>query len=149
MATSIEKIRMLVELEDQKVSDAVQVLKNSQSQHEAEANQLVALENYLVELQQSVKTSGTGLHPTQLASKHAFLDKLHKAVVAQEKEVESAKSAEEEARQLWIEKRSRMQALEKLLLRLEKSEIKRLNHAEQKLLDELSAQNFIKNHAHS
>jgi len=58
--------------------------------------------------------------------------------------VSDLKRDADKAQEVWIEKRARLQAFEKLLVKLNKNESKRLDKIEQRMLDELSVQTFLK-----
>jgi len=76
----------------------------------------------------------------QMLSTHAFVGKLHQAILAEEAKTQGFKEVVERAKEAWVTKRARLQALQKLLEKLKKNKQACLDKQEQRFLDELASQ---------
>lgn len=144
MSTSIDKIEMLIQIENKTVEEARHAFQFVQNQYLSEQQQYESLKAYQAEYLASLTQPDHPIHPSQLVSKQAFLDKLNNAIKSQSMTVSDLKRDADKAQEVWIEKRARLQAFEKLLVKLNKNESKRLDKIEQRMLDELSVQTFLK-----
>ncbi|MBN2864675.1 MAG: flagellar export protein FliJ [Thiotrichales bacterium] len=140
MSSRIEKIQTLVELSEAEESKALETFSTVQSQFHEHLDQLDALRSYVDDYahQNLDKT----LSSIQMLSTQAFVGKLHHAIENESSKTERFKEVVEKAREAWIEKRSRVKALQNLLLKLKQNRQASLDKQEQNFLDDLSSQAF-------
>ena len=144
MQQRIERMQKIVELAQQELDEAATVFRSLEQQYESEQAQLVQLRQYLSEYIEQ-QTSGEGSTLQQLKSTNAFMDKLNKAINHQVEQIQQTDQSVQEAREIWVEKRVREQALVKLTEKLQSKHSQALSRVEQKMLDELSALKFASN----
>ncbi|MDG6777636.1 flagellar export protein FliJ [Thiomicrorhabdus sp. zzn3] len=145
MSSRIQKIQTLVGLAESEEDKAVKTLAELQGQYQLHAQQLEMLRSYVSDYSPCSTANGSTIQPIQVLSTQAFINKLQDAITAESQKVDDLAHTVERARDMWLEKRSRLKALQKLLLRLEKDEQARINRAEQRFLDELSSQSSYRN----
>lgn len=145
MSSRIQKIQTLVGLAESDEDKAVKTLAELQGQYQLHLQQLEMLHSYVSEYSPCSTSNGASLQPIQVLSTQAFINKLQDAIKAEGQKVDELAQTVERAKDMWLEKRSRLKALQKLLLRLEKDEQARINRAEQRFLDELSSQSSYRN----
>lgn len=143
MSSRIEKIQTLVELAEVEEDKALQTFSTIQGQFQDHLQQLETLRSYINEYSHS--SSQSTISPVQMLSTQAFVSKLHHAVTEEENKTDGFRDVMERAREAWVEKRSRSQALNKLLLKLKQTHQARLDKQEQRFMDELSGQTFTRN----
>ncbi|WFE68998.1 flagellar export protein FliJ [Thiomicrospira sp. R3] len=135
------RIKTLVELAEQDVDKAQLTLKELRLNLEFTAQQLNDLKSYRNEYMARLTASGHIL-PIQLQTTQAFINKLNLAIEGQQKQLSSMEEMLEQAQQQWLDKRIRLQALDKVYQNLVRQEIKAADRTEQKMLDELAAQDY-------
>lgn len=141
LKTRITKIQTLVELAEIEEEKAAKTFAELQGQYKQHLEQLEALHSYVNEYNLSGGTSQV-LQPIQVLSTQAFLDKLRHAIQAESERTETLLATVERAREVWFEKRTRLQALQKLVEKLQNSHRTELDRKEQRFLDELASQSF-------
>ena len=140
MSSRIEKIQTLVELSEAEESKALETFSTLQSQFHDHLNQVEVLRSYVNDYgQQSLDKP---LSAIQMLSTQAFVGKLHSAVESESLKTEQFKEVLERSREAWIDKRARVKALQKLLLKLKQNRQTVLDKQEQNFLDDLSSQAF-------
>ena len=124
--SKLERLRVLADLakdELDKAQDVFVAVRGQRDGHQAQLDSLLEYHaDYVGQLTKSRDTS-----VTQLQTMQAFLDEV----------VEKAHAE-------WLEKRVRHKSLEKLCQKIEKDHHARLEKQEQKLLDELASQRFVR-----
>ena len=140
MSSRVEKIETLVDLAEAEESRALETFSTLQGQFQDHLSQLESLHSYVDDYanQNLQKT----ISSVQMLSTQAFVGKLHHAIASEESKTEGFREVMERSREAWTDKRSRVKALQKLLLRLKKSKQACLDKQEQGFLDELSSQAF-------
>lgn len=138
--------RMLkvVEMATVELDKVAQEFQTIQSNYQAESNQLESLKSYQQEYLQRLKSSETTTLQ-QLNRVQVFLEKLNQAVINQNNLVKKLAEQAEIAKQAWVEKKLRKQALEKVYQKLKKDHQVKLDKQEQRMLDDLSSQMFVRN----
>lgn len=138
--------RMLkvVEMATVELDKVAQEFQAAQSNYQAESNQLESLKSYQQEYLQRLKSSETTTLQ-QLNRVQVFLEKLNQAVINQNNLVKKLAEQAEIAKQAWVEKKLRKQALEKVYQKLKKDHQVKLDKQEQRMLDDLSSQMFVRN----
>ncbi|MBF6058377.1 flagellar export protein FliJ [Thiomicrorhabdus heinhorstiae] len=143
MKEEIQRWEKIVELAQQEVDRAAQVFASLQAQWQEAQNQLLSLRNYQQEYQQATPLN-TALQIQQLQSKALFMHKVNQAVQAQSQQVDTLNERVQKGREIWVEKRARLKALQTLLDNKRRSWQEKLDKREQKMLDELAAKNAHK-----
>ena len=138
--------RMLkvVEMATVELDKVAQEFQTAQSNYQAESNQLESLKSYQQEYLQRLKSSETTTLQ-QLNRVQVFLEKINQAVINQNNLVKKLAEQAEIAKQAWVEKKLRKQALEKVYQKLKKDHQVKLDKQEQRMLDDLSSQMFVRN----
>ncbi len=125
------------------LDETAKILQAVQSQLQAEENQLDSLKGYqseyLTKLRSNETTTLQHLNRVQ-----AFLEKLNQAVGHQEGQIQQLEASLDHAKLTWTEKRVRVQALEKVHAKLAKNHLATLEKQEQKMLDDLASQSFLR-----
>jgi flagellar FliJ protein len=146
MANRVERVQKLVELAEMESDKAAQTLALLQEQHATAVEQYNALLGYEQEYAQN-PVSQTSITPIQLQTHFTFGEKLNQALFAQVKQVEESNKMADLAQEAWIEKHTRVKALQALLKKIEKSQVAEFNKQEQKLTDELALQKSLINNS--
>lgn len=142
MSSRIQKIVTLVELAEAEEKKALETFSTVQEQFQQHLEQLAALRSYVNDYaNQNLEKTIT---PVQMLSTQAFVGKLHHAIQSEDAKTAGFSEVIERAREAWIDKRSRLQALQKLLTRLKQNQQASLDKQEQSFLDELSSQAFTR-----
>ncbi|MDG6773342.1 flagellar export protein FliJ [Thiomicrorhabdus sp. ZW0627] len=144
MTSRIQKIQTLVDLAEIEEERSAKTFAEIQAQHKHHLQQLEMLKTYVEEYSQANVSKGQTFQPIQMLSTQAFVAKLQHAVQAESDKVDEFSKMVERAREAWLEKRTRMNALKKLHGKLVQDHQFKLDKQEQRFLDELSSQNFNK-----
>lgn len=144
MSSSLQRWHKLVELAQIEMDNAGKTVALMQEQLQQAQEQYQALQNYLKEYARQ-PVQGPAQTITQLQTRVAFGDKLQQAIQAQSGQVEQKQDMVEKALQAWREKRARVKALETLYHKKQKLRETTLSKQEQKMLDELAAQQAVRN----
>lgn len=143
MSKRIQRIEKIVEIAEMEMERAAKTMAYMRGKLQEDQSQLNSLKNYQQDYNKKPAQSGV-IDPIQLQTHNAFADKLIHALTAQQSQVEESEKMLEMAENEWKEKRVRVKALMAMHTRLQASEQARLNKQEQKLLDELAAQKFVR-----
>ncbi|WP_321324285.1 flagellar export protein FliJ [Thiomicrorhabdus sp.] len=144
MSRRLQRIKKIVELAEMELDKAAQTYAYMQTRLADAKQQLESLLLYCDEYAKKPSSVGQ-ISPIQLQTHNAFSEKLSQAVVAQKNQVEESEKMLVLSKEAWIEKRARVKSLEALYKRISNNEQAILNRAEQRMLDELSAQKYIQN----
>lgn len=142
MASRLQRIKKIIELAEVELDQAAQTFALMQSKLADAQSQLNSLESYQAEYAKK-PSSVSQISPIQLQTHNAFADKLVQAVFAQSNQVTESHKMVELAQQNWIEKRSRVKALEALAKRIQNNDSIKLNKQEQRMMDELASQKYL------
>lgn len=145
-AKRLQRIEKLVELALVEQDKAAQTLAHMQTQLETAEMQLKSLQSYQAEYAQKPMLA-VQISPIQLQTHNAFSDKLSLALQAQIDQVAESQKMAELAEKSWIEKRSRVKALQALVKRIKMNELIEFNKQEQRMLDELASLKFTQNNS--
>lgn len=138
MDKQIQTWEKLVELAEIEMDNAAQTLALMRQRESEDVAQLESLQAYAVEYNQQGIKEGQSLF--QLNTYRLFAEKLMQALASQEFKVGQSNLMVEKAQEAWFEKRARFKALQKLLHKMQSDYQYKLNKQEQKMLDELAAQ---------
>lgn len=139
--TKLKRLQMLVDLAQRELEAAQEMLMAVRNQLEANQQQLDALRDYHRGYAEQVSGKGA-VDPVKIKTAYAFMDKVSRAITAQQVQVEETQKAVEMAQQQWAEKRARANAMEKLFTKLQRDHQIQLDRQEQKMLDELASIQF-------
>ncbi|WP_130537778.1 flagellar export protein FliJ [Thiomicrorhabdus indica] len=141
MDKQLKTWQKLVELAEMEMDKAGKTLAMMQQKQNQDIEQLESLREYAQDYNKQ------GINPAQSLSQlntyRLFADKLMQAIESQETVVTQSETMAEKAREAWLEKRARFKALEKLFIKMQSDYDGHLNKQEQKMLDELAAQQSV------
>jgi flagellar FliJ protein len=137
----LTRLKLLVDLAEQELEKAQLTLKQLTANRDITRQQIEDLKNYRQDYMAKLTASGTML-PIQLNTTQAFINRLNQAIEGQQQQLVSQQEMCEKAQEQWIEKRVRVQAMEKLYQKVAKQIRYIEDRAEQKMMDDLAAQNF-------
>ena len=130
----LRPVQQVAASKERKAAKSMGQAKQNLAQQEAKLQQLKAYhQEYLERFQQA---SAQGISVTQLQEYRAFLSKLESAIQEQEKIVADSATRHSSHRENWKQKRTRTQALGKVVERYRKEERKTEDRNEQKENDE-------------
>ncbi|MBE0494524.1 MAG: flagellar export protein FliJ [Thiomicrospira sp.] len=139
-----KRMKVIAGLAEDEMTTAHATLKEVTNQRNYVQVQMNDLKQYLNEYVAKLTTSGQQFMPIQLQTTQAFIEKLKTAIASQQEQLDSLEDIVKMAHDQWTEKRVRFNALHKVCQKLERDERVALDRAEQKLMDDLAAQNFLK-----
>lgn len=140
----VKRFELIVNLAEQELESVAQQLATMKQQYRALEQQIEDLRRYMQDYLESLTAQGSNLMPIQLQTTQAFTEKMRQAIKSQEFKLATMEPAMEKVEDLWIEKRARVKALEKVLDKIKKDVQVALDKSEQRMLDDLAAQNFLK-----
>lgn len=144
MSKRTQRIQILVDLAKTEQENALTELGQLQSQKTEHQAQLESLNQYLQSYIDDINLTGMTLMPIQLHTTQGFINKLNLAINGQKEQVQALEMAIEKARQVWFEKRARVEAMQKLWDKVSQKEQFKLDKQEQSMLDDLASQQFLK-----
>lgn len=130
-----QKLVELAEIEMDSAAKTLQMMRQTETQDQ---EQLDSLKNYVEEYNQSGIDQRQSL--SQLNTYRLFAGKLMQAIESQTQKCEQSAAMVDKAQQAWLAKRARHKALSQLLAKFKLDRETKLNKQEQKMLDELAAQ---------
>lgn len=137
-----KRIKIVVDLAERELEKAGVTLREVQNQRDQIYQQFQDLNSYYAEYLNGATGAGASFVPIQLQTSLAFIQKLKQALDDQENKLNSYNEYVAKAREQWLEKKLRFDSLTKVFQKLLKDEEKALSKQEQKMLDELSSQQF-------
>lgn len=138
MENKLRTWQKLVELAEMEMDNAAKTLAMMQQKSSQDSEQLESLRQYADDYAQQGVVESQSL--SQLNTYRLFADKLMQAIESQKEATNHSELMAEKAREAWLEKRARFKALQKLLKKMQDDSNNRINKQEQKMLDELAAQ---------
>ncbi|MBD1582232.1 flagellar export protein FliJ [Pseudoalteromonas sp. S16_S37] len=121
-----------------------------QAQHHLNDNQqkLSGLNNFRLEYSQQLHLKAKqGLSSSGFTQYHAFIKKIEEAIQQQARTVNTAKQVVEQRKRLWLAQQVKAKAIAKLIEKQQLERQKRLDKAEQKMLDEFATNQFMRRRA--
>jgi flagellar FliJ protein len=141
MQKRLDRLRKIIELSQADLVKSELMMQEIRSKLQLNNVQLDSLNGYqneyLRQLKSNQSTTLQKINQTQ-----AFLGKLNQAIQHQQIQISELEQSLEKVKEVWLEKRKREQALEKLYKKLEKKHFVKLEKQEQKMMDDLIASNF-------
>ncbi|BBN81111.1 flagellar export protein FliJ [Pseudoalteromonas sp. A25] len=142
------KLDLLYKLESEK-EESLRV-NYMQAQHHLNDNQqkLSGLNNFHLEYSQQLHIKAKqGLSSSGFSQYHSFIKKIEDAIAQQARTVNTAKQVVEQRKKLWLAQQVKAKAIAKLIEKKEIELQKRLDRAEQKMLDEFATNQFMRRRA--
>ena len=141
MQKRLDRLRKIIELSQADLVKSELMMQEIRSKLQLNNVQLDSLNGYQNEYLQQLKSNqSTTLQ--KINQTQAFLGKLNQAIQHQQIQISELEQSLEKVKEVWLEKRKREQALEKLYKKLEKKHFVKLEKQEQKMMDDLIASNF-------
>lgn len=141
MQKRLDRLRKIIELSQADLEKSELMMQEIRSKLQLNNVQLDSLNGYQNEYLQQLKSNqSTTLQ--KINQTQAFLGKLNQAIQHQQIQISELEQSLEKVKEVWLEKRKREQALEKLYKKLEKKHFVKLEKQEQKMMDDLIASNF-------
>ena len=129
----------LAKVDLESVEKNLQSINSQLHLNQKQQESLISYQNeYLDKLRNTATTTLQEINSTQ-----SFLGKLSQAIEYQKTEIKNIENMLEQAKDFWVEKKIRAQSLEKLYHKLLKKQSLNLDRQEQKMMDDLVANNFI------
>lgn len=129
----------LAKVDLESVEKNLQSINSQLHLNQKQQESLISYQNeYLDKLRNTATTTLQEINSTQ-----AFLGKLSQAIEHQKTEIKNLENMLEQAKDFWVEKKIRAQSLEKLYHKMLKKQAFNLDRQEQKMMDDLVANNFI------
>ena len=129
----------LAKVDLESVEKNLQSINSQLHLNQKQQESLISYQNeYLEKLRNTATTTLQEINSTQ-----AFLGKLSQAIEHQKTEIKNLENMLEQAKDFWVEKKIRAQSLENLYNKLLKKQSLNLDRQEQKMMDDLVANNFI------
>lgn len=142
MQKRLARLRKIIELSQIDLEESERSMQEIKSKLQLNNIQLDSLNGYQNEYLQQLKSNqSTTLQ--KINQTQAFLGKLNQAVQHQKIQIKELEQALETVKDVWLEKRKREQALEKLYKKLAKKHSVKLEKQEQKMMDDIVASNFM------
>ncbi|WP_416305775.1 flagellar export protein FliJ [Neptunicella sp. SCSIO 80796] len=140
-----KQLLMVAKWEKEKEDKLARDFQQAQQQWVTNKNKLAGLENYRLDYLRQIQRKGAdGVKALSYGQHQSFIGKLDKACEEQNKLIARAKLVADQRRELWLKQQRKRKAVDMLLdKKLQQRELKELKE-EQKLLDELSIQKFIR-----
>jgi len=137
--TRSKRIQPVVRIAENREQDAARVLGESLKQLEAQEQRLQELTLYRDEYTRRFQNhAGGGMVPARMQDFRAFLVQLNQAIDQQRDVVERVRRESEQCRHQWLDQRTRAKALDKVVERYQREELRDADRREQKLLDEFA-----------
>ncbi|MBC3764996.1 flagellar export protein FliJ [Neptunicella marina] len=140
-----KQLQQVLRWEQDKEDRLARDFQQAQQHWQLQRSKLSGLENYRLDYLRQLQQKGTqGLKALSFGQHQAFIGKLDKACEEQNKIIAKAQMVAEQRKGQWLQQQKKRKAVEMLLDK--KRQIQTLHEArqEQKLLDEVSLQRFIR-----
>ena len=133
------RLKVVLDLAEKRKKDAERFLAEHIQRVETDKNQLIQLELYLSEYQQTYRQeSESGLAIDQLRNYQAFMNKIAVAIEQHKKSMQMNKKQLEHVKQHWAQMHGKFKAIDSLVDKALDNEQKAIDKALQKQLDERS-----------
>ena len=136
-------LQPLLELMQERTDAATRQLGQLIAAEQNAKTRMQMLEQYRAEYAERLRNaSESGMTRQVLANYQDFLSRIDDAIQQQALQVRQSANNTQRGQQHWQQQNSKLKAIDTLAIRHEKSEQKRQDKQEQKLLDEFSTRNF-------
>jgi flagellar FliJ protein len=139
------QLQIVTDWERQKEEKTVQDFRLAEQFAQQNKKKLSGLENYRLDyLREAQSRAKQGVGSVTFGQHQQFIGKLDKACELQMHSLNQSLVVADQRRMLWLQQQRKRKAVEMLLHKQQKAQIKREDRLEQILLDEMSLQKFIR-----
>lgn len=137
----IKRLAMVLKMAEDKEQQDLQSWGRCQQKLEEERNKITQLEGYMTDYRNTLTSSSQNLsiQGGQVQNTIAFIEQIKDACGHQEQQVNLVEQQAEAAKRVYLESRTKAEALRKLIVKLSAQEKSVADKAEQKLMDEFAA----------
>lgn len=141
MARKSKRMQSILKLAQHEEQAAIEALGESSRNVEANINQLEELKRYRTEYREQLLAQGeSGFSAAKMQQFQKFLYKLDEVIEQQKGQIVVSEQVREQRREMWLERRTRTNALDKVTQRYQASEAQEEQRRDQKESDELAQQ---------
>lgn len=146
MATNnIKQLQTLLKFEQNKEEQAANTLRNAEHDYQQNLVRLQSVSDYRLEYMSRLsQRSMQGIDSATYNHYHAFISKLDYASEQVKVAMHQAKALVEQSKQLWIQQKQKVQAVEMLTDKRNQALMKLENKKEQSMFDEVATQQFLR-----
>lgn len=138
------KLDLLLKLENDKEENLRMSYLQANQNLQANQQKLQGLNNFRLEYSQQLHVKGkSGLSSAGFGQYHAFIAKIEEAIRQQASTVNTAKQVVTQRKALWLKQQVKAKAVAKLIEKQNLKAAALMAKSEQKMLDELSANQFF------
>ena len=142
---SMKQLNTLYKFEKDKEVKASQALQMAELDHQQNKDRLMGVSQYRLEYMKRLnERSFEGIDSATYSHFHAFIAKLDHAAEQVRIAVRQAKSLAEQRKNLWLEQKRKVEAVEILQQKKRDALLKIENKREQNMFDEIAIQQFIR-----
>lgn len=141
MARKSKRMQSILRLAQHEEQTAIEALGESSRNVEANIRQLEELKRYRAEYREQLLQEGeSGFSAAKMRQFQQFLYKLDEVIVQQKEQIVVSEQIREQRREMWLDKRTRTNALDKVTQRYRASEAQEDQRRDQKESDEIAQQ---------
>ncbi|HEA26128.1 MAG TPA: flagellar export protein FliJ [Ectothiorhodospiraceae bacterium] len=141
MARKSKRMQSILKLAQHEEKSAIEALGESSRNVEANIKQLEELRRYRAEYREQLLQQGeNGFSAAKMQQFQQFLHKLDEVIEQQKGQIVVSEKVKEQRREMWLEKRTRTNALDKVTQRYQASEAQEEQRRDQKESDEMAQQ---------
>ena len=145
MSQSFRQLELLLRLENDKEHKFAQDLQSAQSFYQASQTKLKEVQGYKLDYLKQLQHMGSqGLAGGNYQHYQRFIVQLEAGIKAQLDAVDMAKQVVEQRRGIWLEQRTKVQAVETVLTNKKQAHQAIMDKHEQNLADEFASQKYIR-----
>lgn len=137
----IKRLAMVLKMAEEKEQKDLQVWGRYQQKLEEERAKVTQLEGYMADYQNTLTASSQNLkiQGGQIQNTIAFIEQIKDACGHQEQQISLVQQQADGAKRVYLESRTKAEALRKLIVKLNNQEAAIEDKKEQKLMDEFAA----------
>lgn len=137
----VKRLAMVLKMAEEKEQKDLQVWGRYQKKLEEERAKVTQLEGYMADYQNTLTASSQNLkiQGGQIQNTIAFIEQIKDACGHQEQQISLVSQQAEGAKRVYLESRTKAEALRKLIVKLNNQEAAIEDKKEQKLMDEFAA----------
>lgn len=137
----IKRLAMVLKMAEEKEQKDLQSWGICQQKLEEEREKITQLEGYMADYRNTLTSSSQGLkiQGGQVQNTIAFIEQIKEACGHQEQQISLVEQRAEAAKRVYLESRTKAEALRKLIVKLNDQVRSLADKAEQKMMDEFAA----------
>lgn len=145
MLQAIKQLELLLRLESEKETEYAKNLKSAQSFLDASQVKLKEAHAYKLDYLKRMQAEGqAGVRGGNYQHLQNFIVQLEEGILAQQNAVDTARQVVEQRRNIWLEQRTKVRAVETLIENKKLKQQMVINKQEQNEADEFASQKFIR-----